>query len=260
MTTATTEPVSPAESPSTTIGRSRTLRALLVAIGLLAVATIVGPLIIEAFAALQSAVGLGDSFALTFLVGGGLATLWFAVLGYGFLRIRPVRIYYGLRWPTLRDLAWVLGGLVAIVVVSVAIELATVPLGAEAPTTISAAAAIENPVLIYAIFLVGNLVFIAPVEEFLFRGVIQGRLRESFGPAIAISVTAVGFGLGHLTSYWFGGSDLLSLGVWIAILSIAATGAILGVFYERTQSLLLVSILHGLVNTIGIAIALLAML
>lgn len=235
-------------------------RTLFVAIGLLAAATLVGVAIVEGFALLQSALGFDDSFVLTFLVGGGLATLWFVVLGYGYARARPVQIHYALRWPTLRDLGWVLGGLVVVVVASLAIDLLGAVLGAEAPTTISAAAAIENPVLVYSIFLVGNLVFIAPAEEFLFRGVIQGRLRESFGPVLAISVTSVGFGLGHLMSYWFGGSDLLSLGVWMAILGITVSGAILGAFYERTRSLLLVSLLHGLVNTIGIGIALASML
>jgi membrane protease YdiL (CAAX protease family) len=44
------------------------------------------------------------------------------------------------------------------------------------------------------------------------------------------------------------------------VVSIAATGFILGYVYERTNSLLTVSIIHGLVNTIGIGLALLTVL
>lgn len=113
-------------------------------------------------------------------------------------------------------------------------------------------------VQIYTIFFVGNLIFIAPIEEFLFRGVIQGRLRESFGPIVAISITSIGFALGHIPSYWFGGSALASVSVAGALLGIAAGGFVLGAIYERTESLLIVSIIHGLLNSIGIGIALLA--
>lgn len=107
---------------------------------------------------------------------------------------------------------------------------------------------------------IGNLVFIAPVGEFIFRGVIKGRLRESFGPIVAISFTSIGFALGHIPSYWFGGSDLLSVSVGGALLGIGAGGFILGGIYERMESLLIVSIIHGLLNSVGIVLALLALL
>lgn len=237
-----------------------TVRSFLTAIALLGISTFGGLLIIEGFSWLQPLVGLGDSFAVTFLIGGSLATFWFAVVGVAYLRFRPVSINYDLRWPTLRDGGWILGGLAAIIIASLLTELVVGLFGSGSATNISNAAAVENPVVIYSLFIVGNLLFIAPIEEFLFRGVIQGRLRESFGAITAISITALGFGLAHLPSYWFGGSDLLSVGVWAAVIGISATGFVLGYVYERTNSLLTVSIIHGLVNTIGIGLALLAAL
>jgi membrane protease YdiL (CAAX protease family) len=236
------------------------VRSFLTAIALLGTSTVGGLLIIEGFSRLQPLVGLGDSFALTFLIGGSLATLWFAVVGVVYLRFRPVQIDYGLRWPTLRDGGWILGGIAAIVIASVLTEVVVSLFGSGSATNISNAAAVENPVFVYSVFIVANLLFIAPIEEFLFRGVIQGRLRESVGAITAISVTAIGFGLTHIPSYWFGGSDLLSVGVWGAVLGISATGFVLGYVYERTNSLLTVSVIHGLVNTIGIGLALLAFL
>jgi len=229
-------------------------RTLLAGISLLALSAIGGFLVIAGFEYLQTVLGF-ESFTLTFLVGGGLATLWFGVLGVVYLQFHPVTLHYGLRWPTPRDIGWIIGGVLAVIVVSVLVEIAFIPFNEGDATTISAAAAVENPIAIYSIFLIGNFVFIAPIEEFLYRGVIQGRLREAFGPITAISITGVGFSLGHILSYWYGGSDILSVSVWAALTGIAATGMILGAIYERTESLLLVTIIHGLVNSIGIALA-----
>jgi membrane protease YdiL (CAAX protease family) len=256
MASATKHPQTTTETPTA----YESVQSFLTAVTLLAVSSFGGLLIIEAFGRLQLLLGLGDSFALTFLVGGGLATVWFAVVGVAYLRFRPVTIHYNLRWPTLRDGGWILGGIAAIIIASLLTEIVVSQFGSGSATNISSAAAVENPVLIYSVFLIGNLLLIAPIEEFLFRGVIQGRLRESYGAITAITVTSVGFGLTHIPSYWFGGSDLLSVGVWGAVVGIAATGFILGYVYERTNSLLTVSIIHGLVNTIGIGLAFLAFL
>jgi membrane protease YdiL (CAAX protease family) len=234
-------------------------QTFLVGVALLALSAIGGFLIIRGFEYLQTVMG-SENFALTFLIGGGLATLWLGVFGVVYLRFRPVTLHYGLRWPTLRDTGWIIGGLIAVVLVSVIVEVVFIPFSDGSATTISAAAAVENPLMIYTIFLIGNLVLIAPIEEFLYRGVIQGRLREAFGPIAAISITAIGFALGHLLSYWYGGSDLVSVSVFAELFGIAAVGLVLGIIYERTESLLLVSIIHGLANSIGIAIALVAIL
>lgn len=256
--------MTPSPVPQTTTGSppasgedAAPSRTLLAGIALLAVSAVGALVIIHGFELLQTELGF-ESFALTFLVGGGLATLWLGVFGLAYLRFRPVNVHYGVRWPTLRDAGWIVGGVVLSVVVAVFIELLVIPFGDGGATTISSAASVSNPLVIYTIFFVGNLIFIAPIEEFLFRGVIQGRLRESFGPIVAISITSIGFALGHIPSYWFGGSALASVSVAGALLGIAAGGFVLGAIYERTESLLIVSIIHGLLNSIGIGIALLA--
>jgi membrane protease YdiL (CAAX protease family) len=242
--------------PTNTIDVTRTS---FVGVALLALSAIGGFLIIRGFELLQSVLGF-ESFTLTFLVGGGLATLWFGVLGAVYLQFRPVKVHYGLRWPTRRDFGWIIGGVIAVVVVSVFAEIIFSSFRDGDATTISAAAAVANPITVYSIFIIGNFLFIAPLEEFLFRGVIQGRLREAFGPVAAISITGIGFALGHILSYWYGGSNVLSVSVAAALFGIAATGMVLGAIYERTESLLIVTIIHGLVNALGIALALAALL
>lgn len=254
-----TVPETTSGDPPAAVEDSTTSRTLLAGIALLAVSAAGALVIIHGFEFLQTALGF-ESFALTFLVGGGLATLWLGIFGLAYLRFRPVRVYYGVRWPTLRDAGWIVGGVILSVIVAVLVEIVVIPFGDSGATTISSAAAVSNPLVIYTVFLVGNLVFIAPIEEFLYRGVIQGRLRESFGPVAAISITSIGFALGHIPSYWFGGSDLVSVSVGGALLGIGAGGFVLGAIYEWTESLLIVSIIHGLLNSIGIGIALLASL
>lgn len=252
------QPTTPVDASRSVPDEAETIRTFLVGVTLLTLSALGAFLIVRGFEYVQTVLGY-ESFTLTFLVGGGLATLWLVVLGVVYLRSRPVRLHYGLRRPTLRDTAWIIGGLSAVVLVSLLIEVVVSPFRDGSATTISAAAAVANPVVIYTIFLIGNFVFIAPVEEFLYRGVIQGRLREAFGPVAAISITAIGFALGHIPSYWFGGSALLSVSVGAALVGIAATGFILGAIYERTESLLLVTLIHGLVNAIGIALAFMAL-
>jgi membrane protease YdiL (CAAX protease family) len=246
-------------NPPKSVEHTTRRRTFLVGIALLAVSAVGALIIIQGFQFLQTALGV-ESFALTFLVGGGLATLWLGIVGLAYLRFRPVSVSYGVRWPTLRDAGWIVGGVVLSVIVAVLVEIVVMPFGDGGSTTISAAAGVSNPVVIYTIFFVGNLIFIAPIEEFLFRGVIQGRLREAFSPVAAISITSVGFALGHIPSYWFGGSDLVSVSVGGALLGIAAGGFVLGAIYERTESLLIVSVIHGLLNSIGIGLAFLALL
>jgi membrane protease YdiL (CAAX protease family) len=76
----------------------------------------------------------------------------------------------------------------------------------------------------------------------------------------AIAIVSVGFALGHVPSYWIGGSDLLSLGVLFALLSIGVGSVIFGVIYERTQNLVVVIVIHSLVNAISFSLALVAAL
>lgn len=231
-----------------------TARAVFDAIVLLAAAAIGGLVIVESFAVVQAVLGYGTDPVVLYLGGGGLATLWMAVLGYAYLRVHPVAIPW--RMISRRELAWIGAGTVGILGMAILISTVGSILGASGSTNFIDSAASQNPVLVYGIAFIGVLVFIGPVEEYLYRGVIQGRLRQHFGPVVAIGLTSVGFGLGHLFSYWYGGSDLLSAGVGVSILSIAVTSAILGGIYERTQNLTVVALIHGLVNAVLIAVSL----
>jgi uncharacterized protein len=102
----------------------------------------------------------------------------------------------------------------------------------------------ENPVM--AIWLIVLSIFVvAPAEEYLFRGVIQGRLRKTFTAPVAILVASLLFGSLHFGNY------VGSLGTVVGwTLLIAGVGVIMGVIYERTGNLTVPVIAHAVYNVV----------
>jgi len=235
-------------------------RAILVALGLLFAAAIPPLALVEGFKLVQTQFGYGGDLAITYIGGGLLATIAIGLIGVAYHRVRPVTVHVP-RWlPTLRESGWIVAGIVISFVAAILIGIGIQSLNAIPPTHFAAAAAAERPVLIYGLAIVAALFIIGPIEEYFYRGIVQGRLREQMGPVAAISIVSVGFALGHVPSYWIGGSDLLSLGVFFALLSIAVTSVVLGAIYERTQNLVVVIVIHSLINAISFSLALVAAL
>jgi hypothetical protein len=133
------------EDPSRAVSDgAEATRTFLVGVALLGFSAVGALLIINGFEYLQNMLGF-ESFALTFLVGSGLATLWLAIFGVIYLWIRPVNLHYGFRWLTLRDAGWIIGGTIVAVVVALLIEIVVIPFGDGGATNITSAAAVENP-------------------------------------------------------------------------------------------------------------------
>jgi len=81
---------------------------------------------------------------------------------------------------------------------------------------------------------------VGPGEELLFRGVVQGRLREQFGPVSAILLASLIFASAHFTSL----SGSLS-GRVVTISALFVISLILGALYEYTQTLTVPALVHG---------------
>lgn len=249
---------SQADAQSTTTDSPK--RAILVALGLLFTAAIPPLALVEGFKLVQIQLGYGGDLAITYIGGGLLASIAVGLLGVVYRRIHSVTVHVP-RWlPTLRETGWIVAGILLSIVVSVLVGIGVQLLNAVPPTNFITAAAADRPVLVYGLALFGVLFILAPIEEYFYRGIVQGRLREQVGPVLAIGIVSIGFALGHVPSYWIGGSDLLSPGIFLALASIAFASVILGAIYERTRNLVVVIIVHGLVNAIGISLALIAAL
>jgi membrane protease YdiL (CAAX protease family) len=248
----------PGTGPQATAVPTTRSRAVLTGAVLSAVALVGTIPILVGVEHLQAALGYGGELAVTYLVSGSVHAAFMGLVALLYLRFRPVTI--PVRWPTLRELALVAGTTVFALVLAVLVQSLGAALGAEPVSHFVSRAAAQDPVLVYGGGLVMVLLLVGPVEELLFRGVVQGRLRESFGPVGAIGLTSVLFGLGHYLAFVFGGTELVSLGLGFALFGTAVTSVVLGTVYEHTGNLAIPALIHSLFNGTLFAIALLSVL
>jgi len=190
---------------------------------------------------------LGVSLALSLVVGQYVA---FVGTGLAYLRLRGfdrARIveYLGIERPNLLGLAIAVGGAVATFAVALTLSAVVASSGVEPAQNQGAAVAMQNPAIIPAIVLAMFLV-VGPCEEFLFRGVVQSRLRESLSAAPAIVVASAVFAPAHVISLSGGGAS----GVAIAIGLLVFPSLLFGVVYEYTGNLVVVALMHALYNSI----------
>lgn len=79
--------------------------------------------------------------------------------------------------------------------------------------------------------------FVSPIEEIIFRSILQNRLETVLGSVEALIITSFLFGLMH-SGY----------GNIYEILYISSVGALLGYLFYRTRSLPLVVLIHGFMS------------
>lgn len=222
-----------------------------------AVAVVVGLTVLAFVASLATT--LGALFALRALgiatdsTGGFLALLvvgqlTFLAIGYASVRDRiPVRVSA----PTLRDLQYVLLGVVLAFVVAIGLSLVRTTFFPETDSVLSGVFERNPTTLLYLAAL--SLVLIAPAEELLFRGAIQGRLRRAAGPLGAIVGASATFGLLHLFNF----TGALG-GALAAAAVVGAASLVWGYVYERTGNLAVPILGHGIYNATLMGIAYLA--
>ncbi|AFZ72138.1 CPBP family intramembrane glutamic endopeptidase [Natronobacterium gregoryi] len=98
-----------------------------------------------------------------------------------------------------------------------------------------------------AVLLVGallSLLVVGPVEEFLFRGVVQGRLRLAFEPVRAIGLAGLVFAFFYLYPILLlepPAAVIVHTTVYYTVM-----GVIFGVTYEQAGTLVVPALVHGL--------------
>jgi membrane protease YdiL (CAAX protease family) len=212
-------------------------------------------LIVAAFLAATAVVGLGVSA----LVGAGVlasGTLEYRVVGAilqfvgfgaavaGYLAVTGDWDLVAVRRPTLRHLGLIVVGVVALVGAQLVIARLLTALSVEVAQNQVVVTGQQDPR--YFLYMIPvAILLVGPFEELVFRGGVQGILRRTWGPSVAITLSSVLFGLVHWIALT-GGS-----GSRIPYVTVAATlGLVLGYLYERSRNLLVPAVVHGLYNTV----------
>ncbi|MFW6318073.1 MAG: CPBP family intramembrane glutamic endopeptidase [Halorubrum sp.] len=199
--------------------------------------------------AIDSLVGglsLAASVVLTLILGqyvafGGLAVGYLAWRGFD---REGIVSYLGVRVPSLKEIGLVLGSWVVILVLILVISTIVQLLGTETAANQSAELAMGNPAII-PLFIAASFLVIGPCEEILYRGVVQGRLRESLPAAPSILLAAAIFATIHVMALTGGLSARLTTVVILFVPSL-----VFGAVYEYTENLVVPALLHGLHNAV----------
>lgn len=145
--------------------------------------------------------------------------------------------------PTLREISYLIGGIIAVFLGLIAATLLIKLLGVQ-PAESVIITGIQDPTFLLILIPV-SIVIVGPAEELLFRGLVQGRIKRAIGPVGAIIIASAIFASIHTFGL------LGSPRQMIATLSIIFVLAlILGSLYELTGNLVIPAIVHGLYNAI----------
>lgn len=221
--------------------------AVAVAFGLAAVAYGGGNVAVWALANAFEALNVELTPRLSFLLSVAVLQLvFFTGVSLAYLRYRDRSVSdIGVRAPTFEG--WiVLGvGFVSMILLwlvgSVASFVVGQRLGVERDSQAIFDVAQQDP-LIFLLLGLLSLLIIGPTEELLFRGVIQSRLRESFGVVAGITVATALFAAIHIVGF-----DSLAGGA-LGVSVLFFVGLVLALSYEYTGNLVVVAVMHGLFN------------
>lgn len=139
---------------------------------------------------------------------------------------------------------WVVFGTSILISINFIINIITVFIGVEIAENAIFGIAEDNPVYILY-FIPIMLLLVAPVEELLFRGILQSVLRESYNMNIGLFIASLLFGLIHIPAA--GG---ISMGALAYVITTFLLGYVLGYIYEIKKSLLIPIVIHGVYNSI----------
>ncbi len=234
------------ESPLYTIGVAAGL-GLAGVVGLVIVTLVVGRVLLTA------GFGLGEVLLVSVTLGQplgfvGVGTVYLRRRG---LEWREIRTYLGVRPPSLREVGIVVGGyivLIGLLLAVVAIVLSFLPQPAENQGAVQLA---SNPELI-PLGIAMMFLVVGPCEEFLFRGVVQNRIRERLPAAPTIAIAAVLFAVVHVIS---AAGSPAAVAVLVGVLLVP--GVVLGAVYEYTGNLVVPWLLHSIHNSVLLAALLL---
>lgn len=160
--------------------------------------------------------------------------------------------YAKLRTPDFEDVVWTAVGFVATFGVMLVVSLvAQFVLEVEPAQHGLIQQVREDPnVALYLLPLVALVV--APLEELVYRGLVQTRLREAFDAWTSVGLASVLFALIHVAAYSALSESVLQTMVPLTL--ILGVALILGGLYETTDNLFVPIALHAVFNGLQMAV------
>ncbi|SIR81554.1 hypothetical protein SAMN05421858_3907 [Haladaptatus litoreus] len=185
--------------------------------------------------------------AVSIVMGQGVA---FGLFALAYLRYTGRGFnYIKVRVPTIRDFGWTVGGFVVFYSGLIAVSIVLATFGIQSAQNEIATLGEQDP-RVFLLLIPLSFLLIGPGEELLYRGVVQERLRESFGRWPAIALASLIFAFIHVFSLQGQGTGVL---VYLGILFVLSP--ILGAAYEYTRNLVVPSLIHGAFNALQFGLA-----
>ncbi|WP_152031301.1 CPBP family intramembrane glutamic endopeptidase [Natrarchaeobaculum aegyptiacum] len=152
----------------------------------------------------------------------------------------------GFSVPNAREVLVVVGGVIGLL--ALGLVTSVVPEYFGVPPSEHALMLEEGSVQFYVGLAVLSILVIGPVEEVLFRGLIQNYLRPAYGTAGTVVVTSILFAAVHLFAYSMQAPPLET--VLVSLAGIFVLSLVLGGIYERYRNIVVVSAIHGFYNAV----------
>jgi membrane protease YdiL (CAAX protease family) len=169
---------------------------------------------------------------------------FFAVIA-GYLRWRSEEQFFRVAVPSLRDLAWIVAGFVGLFAVATALSALIQAAGIDTATNQVITDGRQDPARFLYLIPV-TFLFVAPAEELLFRGIVQGLFRRAYGVVPAVVLASAVFGAGHYFALLGSGGSVVS-----SLALAGALGVVLGALYEITENIAVPIVVHGCWNTMS---------
>ena len=219
-------------------------RALAVAILLAAVGIAVGVALVGVAVVSLTTAGVAVTPLLGIVLSLALATgVGFGGVALAYLRYRGRGIdYVGVAVPSLREVAYVVGGYVASFALLILASIVLTATSTEAAPNTVAETGMQNPEIL--LFLIpASFLLIGPGEELLYRGVVQNRLSEALPAPAAIVLASLIFASIHFFS--LAGAPRARL---VSISVLVLPTLVFGTLYELTDNIVVPALIHGAYN------------
>lgn len=211
-------------------------------IGLAVLSLVIGQLI-----ALSAVVVLGVDVPIQILLPILFVVQYagYALVAVGFLYVTHRGFdYLDLGLPSRREAGYVAGGLVGTLAIWAVASTAIAELGLPAADHALFEPGEDGTPSFLLLLIPLVLLVNGPVEELLYRNVIQKYLDERFAGSVAIVLASALFALVHIPAY--ATAELRAIAVTLGLLFVVS--CFWGVLYRRSGSLFVPAVIHGLYN------------